>query len=113
MALILHRWFSFAHLLRRAQLIDDVLDLIEVGFVVGAHQGQWAHVKSSGLTDDYKEKAVANLNLPHKVLIVHHTYLEIFAFTELIELSLEVIVKLVHTSTETIEKVVISLLLEL
>ena len=80
---------SFAHLLGMANFIDDILDLIEIGFVVSAHQTEGTHVKPGGLANHYQQQAVANLNLPHEVLVVHHTYLEIFAFTELIALSNE------------------------
>ncbi len=94
-------------------LIDEMVDLREVGLVVGAHQIQRAHVKTCCLANNYQQQVLPDLHLPHKVLVIHDAYLEIIAVTKLVELSLKVIVEFIHATTEPVKEVLIGLLLEL
>ena len=89
-----------------------MVDLREVGPVVGAHQIERAHVEAGCLTDHYQQQVLPDLHLPHEVLIIHHTYFEIVAVSELVKLALEIIVEFVHAATEPIQEVFIGLLLE-
>ena len=84
------------------ECIDKLVDLLEVGAIVPAHGIKRADVKGRRLTNNYQQNVLANLHLTDEVLVIHHAHLEVLTVTQLVELSLEVIKKLVHSATETI-----------
>lgn len=90
-----------------------MVDLREVGLIVGAHQIQRAHVEARCLANHYQQQVFPDLHLPHEVLIIHHANFEVVAVPKLVELSLEIIVELVHATTEPVQEILIGLLLEL
>ena len=97
----------------RIKSIDELVHFLEVGAVVPAHGVQRGDVQRGRLADYYQQNVLADLHLADKVLIVHHAHLEVLAVTQLIELSFEVIVELIHPASEAIEEVLVRFLLEL
>ena len=97
----------------RIKSVDELVHFLEVGAVVPAHGVQRGDVQRGRLADYYQQNVLADLHLADKVLIVHHAHLEVLAVTQLIELSFEVIVELIHPASEAIEEVLVRFLLEL
>lgn len=87
-------------------IINVFINFLEIQLKILAQQAECTHVQVCCLAYEYEQDIFADLLLPHEVLIVHDTHLEVLAVTQFLQLALEICVEFVHAPSQTIQEIV-------